>query len=87
MAAAIGLDMSAWWSATPESLFEHVRKDGILDAMIEVKPTLERAKLEKMPKAELVSRAKRIFKGSSWLPEPLRTHPSPLAPVTAIAAE
>jgi hypothetical protein len=55
--------------------------------MIEVKPTLDRAKLEKMSKAEIVSRAKRIFKGSSWLPEPLRTHPSPLAPVTAIAAE
>ena len=87
MAAAIGLDMSAWWSATPESLFEHVRKDVIVDAMIEVKPTLDRAKLEKMPKAEIVSRAKRIFKGSSWLPEPLRTHSSPLAPVTAIAAE
>lgn len=87
MAAAIELDMSAWWSATPESLFEHVRKDVIVDAMIEVKPTLDRAKLDKMSKAELVSRAKRIFKGSSWLPEPLRTHSSPVATVTAIAAE
>ena len=87
MAAAMGLDMSAWWSATQESFFEHVRKDVIVDAMIEVKPMLDRAKLDKMSKAELVSRAKRIFKGSAWLPEPLRTHSLSPAIVEAIAAE
>ena len=39
---AAGLDMSKWWSATPESYFEHVRKDVLIDAIKEEKPTLDR---------------------------------------------
>lgn len=46
----------------------------ILDAIREHKPGLCVPKLEKASKAELISRTKRIFKGASWLPEPLRIH-------------
>lgn len=87
VADAAGLDMRLYWSATPESFFEHVRKPVIVDALIEAKPTLDRAKLLTMPKSELVSRAKRIFKDRAWLPEPLRTHSHASAPALAIAAE
>lgn len=87
VAEAAGLDMHQYWSATPESFFEHVRKPVIVDALIEAKPTLDRAKLLTMPKAELLSRAKRIFKDSAWLPEPLRARAPVPSPALAIAAE
>ena len=87
VAEAAGLDMSKYWSATPESFFTHVRKPVIVDALLEAKPTLDRAKLLSMPKAELVARAKRIFKDSAWLPEPLRTHSASSPTPQAIAAE
>ncbi len=83
---AAGLDMSKYWTATPESYFGHVRKDVLVDAIKEEKPTLDRAKLDKAPKAELITRAKRMFKGSAWLPEPLRADVLP-ADAAAIAAE
>jgi ParB family chromosome partitioning protein len=87
VAAAAGLDMSQYWSARPESFFEHVRRPVIVEALLEAKPTLDRAKLLTMPKSELTARAERIFKDRSWLPEPLRTHSALSAPAVAIAAE
>ena len=84
---AAGLDMSAWWTATPESFFAHVRKHVIIEALLEVAPALDRAKLEKAPKSELLSRAKRSFKKSAWLPAPLRPHSAAQTEPQAIAAE
>jgi ParB family chromosome partitioning protein len=85
---AAGLDMTRYWSATPTSYFEHVRKDVIIDAIKEFNPALDRSKLDKASKKEVLERAKRIFKGSTWLPEPLRS-PSVAVqtPTEAIAAE
>ena len=71
-AEAADLDMSRWWTASPDSYFNHVKRDVIVDALRELKPALASAKLEKAPKAELVARAKRMFEGATWLPEPLR---------------
>ncbi|MES1197553.1 MAG: ParB/RepB/Spo0J family partition protein, partial [Pseudomonadota bacterium] len=84
---AAGLDMSRWWAATVESYFDHVRKDVIIDAIKEVQPSLDRAKLDKAAKKEVLARAKRVFKGSAWLPEPLRSNRPTSAAVDAIAAE
>ncbi len=87
-AECVGLNMSRWWTASADSYFAHVKRDVILDAIREHKPGLVLPKLEKASKAELVSRTKRIFKGSTWLPEPLRTHSvSGQSPTDAIAAE
>lgn len=87
-AEAVGLDMSRWWIASADSYFSHVKRDVIVDAMRELKPALDRAKLEKAPKAELVMRAKRMFKGAAWLPEPLRSRSVMVeAPAETIAAE
>ncbi len=74
-AEAVALDMSRWWTASADSYFAHVKRDVILDAIREHTPGLCVPKLEKASKAELISRVKRIFKGSAWLPEPLRLHP------------
>ena len=81
------LDMSAWWSASNESYFEHVRKDVLIDAIKEVQPTLDRSKLEKASKAELLARAKKAFKKTAWLPEELRSHQHPVTAPMAVAAE
>ncbi len=87
-AESVGLDMTRWWKASADSYFSHVKRELILDAIREHKPGLVLPKLEKASKAELVSRTKRIFKGSTWLPEPLRTHSvSVQASTEVIAAE
>lgn len=84
---AAGLDMSRYWSATCASFFEHVRKDVAIDAVMEVSPALDRSKLDKSSKKEVLARAKRVFKGSNWLPEMLRAHTaSAPAAVAAIAS-
>lgn len=80
-----GLDMTKYWKASVESYFEHVRKDAVAEALVEVNPKLDRAALEKAPKKEVLTRAKRTFKQSLWLPSPLRT--SAAAAPLAIAAE
>lgn len=87
-ADAVRLDMSRWWTASPESYFSHVKRGVIVDALRELKPALDRAKLEKAPKAELVMRAKRMFKGTAWLPEEMRTRSVHVqTPADAVAAE
>lgn len=82
-----GLDMSQYWRATPESYFEHIRKDAIVDAIKEVNPALDRTKLEKASKKEVLARAKSVFKNTTWLPEPLRVGRKAPMPSEAIAAE
>lgn len=83
---AASLDMNAWWKATPTSYFEHVRKDFVIEALVEAQPALDRAKLDKAPKSELVARCKKAFKRSTWLPAILRTDAKPAEPLS-IAAE
>jgi ParB family chromosome partitioning protein len=80
------LDMSQYWRATPASYFEHVRKDIVVDAIKELNPALDRTPLDKASKKEVLDRAKRLFKGSAWLPEPLRVG-LVQAPAGTIAAE
>jgi ParB family chromosome partitioning protein len=85
---AAGLDMRKWWHASAESFFEHVRKDVAVDAIMEVNPALDRAKLDKASKKDVLARVRKTFKGRGWLPPPLRTQsvPAPTQP-EAIAAE
>lgn len=87
LADAASLDMSAHWSATPESYFAHVRREVILDAIREVTPGVMNKKLDKASKADVLARAKRLFKDSAWLPEPLQVGARPDASVEAVAAE
>jgi len=80
-----GLDMTKYWKPSVESYFEHVRKDAVVEALMEVNPKLDRAALEKAPKKEVLTRVKRTFKQSAWLPLPLRTTTE--ATPLAVAAE
>lgn len=72
LCGAAGLDMGKWWTASVESYFEHVRKSLIVEALLEINPSIDRAKLDKAPKKEVLGRARRAFKGKSWLPRPPR---------------
>jgi ParB family chromosome partitioning protein len=80
-----GLDMTKYWKASVDSYFEHVRKDAIVEALIEVSPRLDRAGIEKASKKEVLTRAKRAFRQTAWLPVPLRTAAE--ATAMAVAAE
>lgn len=84
--SAADLDMSKYWNATPQSYFEHVCKDVIIDAIREVNPALDRSKLDKASKKEVLDRAKALFKASNWLPEPLRAKACSAPSAQAIAA-
>lgn len=72
LCAAAGLDMGKWWTASVDSFFDHVRKDVVISAIAELTPSIDRTKLEKSPKKDVLARVKRAFKGKSWLPLPLR---------------
>lgn len=90
LCAAAGLDMGKWWTATVDSFFDHVRKDVVIAAIAEVTPGIDRSKLEKSPKKDVLARAKRAFKGKAWLPVPLRVgvhSASEAAEPVAVAAE
>jgi ParB family chromosome partitioning protein len=86
-AEAAGLDMSSQWTATAESYFAHVKREVILDAIREAKPGALTKKLQKSSKADVLARAKGLFKDSAWLPEPLRVTRSDRPNARAIAAE
>lgn len=85
LCAAAGLDMSKYWQASIDSYFAHIRKDAIVEAIVEVSPHLDRAALGKAAKKEVLARAKKAFKRVNWLPPVLRTGARTEAP--AISAK
>ena len=72
LAAAVGLDMKAWFTPSAENYFGKVNKPQILDAIREVKQQPPAPAWEKLKKAELAQEAERQLAGSGWLPELLR---------------
>jgi ParB family transcriptional regulator, chromosome partitioning protein len=79
LAAALGLDMSAYWQPTAESYLARVTKAQILDAVRETKGAGEADRMATMKKADMAARAERLLEGSGWLPQPLRALESPAA--------
>lgn len=72
LAAALSLDMSAWYEARAVDFFGRLTKGAIVSALEEVKAAPAAASWANMKKADLASLAEREAKGSGWLPEPLR---------------
>lgn len=73
VARAAELDMTAYWSATVESYFEHVSKAQIAAAVMDagVGPFSADGK-----KAEIAAVAARLIHGTGWLPGVLRSPPA-----------
>lgn len=72
LAAAVGLDMADWWTATGTSYLAQVPKARIADALTEAVSTEAGASLAKLKKGEAVTKAEGLLEGTRWLPAPLR---------------
>lgn len=72
LAAALKLDMKAWFAPSAENYFSRVSKPQILDAIREAKQQPPAPAWEKLKKAELAQEAERQVSGTGWLPELLR---------------
>jgi ParB family chromosome partitioning protein len=72
VAAALKLDMKAWFTSSAENYFTRVSKPQILDAIREAKQQPPAPAWEKLKKAELAQEAERQLSGTGWLPELLR---------------
>ena len=72
IAAAVGLDMSDWWTATAGSYFAQVPKARIAEAVAEAVSAEASATLAKLKKGEAVAKAEALLAGTRWLPAPLR---------------
>jgi ParB family chromosome partitioning protein len=67
LAAAVGLDMAAWWKPTADGYFQHVPKAAILDAARTFAPS-EVARLAKLKKGDLAAEAERLASSTGWMP-------------------
>ena len=72
VAAALKLDMKAWFTPIAENYFSRVSKGQILDALKEGRNQPLAPAWEKLKKAELAQLAERELTGKGWLPEILR---------------
>ena len=71
LAAALRLDMAAWFKPTAANYFSRIGKTGILAALQEVKGATAPA-WSKAKKSELAAIAERELADTGWLPQPLR---------------
>ncbi|CAB3773921.1 plasmid stablization protein ParB [Burkholderia sp. MSh2] len=67
LAAAVGLDMAAWWKPTAEGYFRHISKAAILDAAKTFAPS-EVTRLGKLKKGDLATEAERLTADAHWMP-------------------
>lgn len=73
LAEHLELDMSGYWSPTVESYFGKVTKAQILAAVREAKGEAAAQMIDHLKKSDMAVEAERLFQGSGWLPEILRT--------------
>jgi ParB family chromosome partitioning protein len=86
LAEAVGLDMSAYWSATVASYLGRVTKARIGEAVAEAVSPEAAARIEGLKKPEMASEAETLLAGKGWLPALLRAPESPPAAPSEPAA-
>ena len=72
LAAALGLDMTDWFTPTAENFFSRVSRTEILSALSEAKGTPAKRSWDKLKKSELATIAEREIAGTGWLPQTLK---------------
>ena len=72
LSKALGLDMANWWSPTVENYFSRIKRDQILEAIVEAtgKPVPER--LTALKKKDLAADAASMLTGTRWVPPTIR---------------
>lgn len=73
LATALDLDMTAYWSPTPERYLAKVTKAHILAAVAEGASTEAAGRLAGLKKDAMVEAAEPVLAGTGWLPPLLRT--------------
>jgi ParB family chromosome partitioning protein len=74
LAAAAGLDMRQWWTATASGYFNALPKAAILSAVREATSSDNAKPLELLKKANLAKSAEEKVVGTGWLPALLRAN-------------
>jgi len=74
LAAAVALDMAAWWEPTASNYLRQVSKALIVEAVDEGVSAEAAASLAKLKKEEMIAKAEALMAGKGWLPRPLRPH-------------
>jgi ParB family chromosome partitioning protein len=77
LAQMLGLDMTAYWTATAQTYFGRVPKARILEAVREACCGETAARLLGMKKQPMAEAAEQLVTGTGWLPEPLRIPAAP----------
>lgn len=72
LAAALSLDMTAWFTPTARNYFSRVSRTEILSALAEAKGMPAKRSWDKLKKSEFTALAEREIATSGWLPQPLR---------------
>jgi ParB family chromosome partitioning protein len=67
--------MAKWWTATPETYFNRVRKPLIEEAVKEADAHDAARRIVGMKKGEAARAAAKALEGTGWLPSLLRTPP------------
>ena len=73
LAGAAELDMADWWEATGDTYLGRVPKSLIVQALAEAGEAQVGGEVEKLKKADAVSKAEAALAGKRWLPELLRS--------------
>jgi ParB family transcriptional regulator, chromosome partitioning protein len=74
LAEALSLDIAATgWTPSVDNFLGRVTKARILDAVREARGEDQARRIEQLKKREMAAQAEHLLRGSSWLPEPLRT--------------
>ncbi|CAN7494395.1 ParB/Srx family N-terminal domain-containing protein [Phenylobacterium sp. LjRoot225] len=73
LAAAVGLDMGAYWTPTASTYFSRVTKARIGEAIREAVSAEAADRLTGLKKPEMAEAAERLVVGTGWLPTLLRT--------------
>ena len=71
-AAAVGLDMRNFWTASPEAFLKRVPKGVILEAWREVSPEADLSSFASAKKSEVIAAAAPVLAEARWLPPCLR---------------
>lgn len=72
LAAALGLNMTEWFTPTAENYFHRVSRSQIVSAITEATKRPAKVTWDKLKKSELATLAERETAGTGWLPKPLR---------------
>ncbi|MBN8477354.1 MAG: ParB/RepB/Spo0J family partition protein [Burkholderiales bacterium] len=72
IAKAVGLDMTAWWTASAENYLGRVNKTLIVDAVTEACGAETAKRLAPLRKGDAVKAAEKELEGKNWLPALLR---------------